>query len=95
MSTSFSFVRLSASLLFIAGVASGAEGIAGSLARLPQQPAAYEVANRTLTFEDGGVVHLSAAKDDGIAWLVHAAIQLQRYGCAQKGLLTAIHVPAG
>ena len=70
MSTSFSFVRLSASLLFIAGLASGAEALAGSLARLPQQTAAYEVANRTLTFEDGGVVHLSAAKDDGIAWLV-------------------------
>jgi hypothetical protein len=70
MSTSFSFARLSATLLFIAGVASGLEALAGSLPRLPQEPAAYEVANRTLTFEDGGVVHLSAAKDDGIAWLV-------------------------
>jgi hypothetical protein len=70
MSTRFLFARLSASLLFIAGVASGPEARAGSLPPLPQQSSAYEVANRTLTFEDGGVVHLSAAKDDGIAWLV-------------------------
>jgi hypothetical protein len=51
-------------------MASGLEAFAGSLPRMPQEPAAYEVANRTLTFEDGGVMHLSAAKDDGIAWLV-------------------------
>jgi hypothetical protein len=70
MSTTFPFARLSASLLFIAGVASGMEALAGNLPRLPQEPAAYEVANRTLTFEGGGVVHLSAAKDDGIAWLI-------------------------
>lgn len=70
MSTSSPFARLSVALLFIAGMASDLEAVAGSLPRLPQEPAAYEVANRTLTFEDGGVVHLSAAKDDGIAWLV-------------------------
>jgi hypothetical protein len=70
MSTTFPFARLSASLLFIAGVASGLEALAGSLPRLPQEAGAYEVVNRTLTFENEGVVHLSAAKDDGIAWLV-------------------------
>jgi hypothetical protein len=70
MSIGLPFARLSASLVFIAGMVSGLEVLADSIARLPQEPAAYEVANRTLTFEDGDVVHLSAAKDDGIAWLV-------------------------
>lgn len=70
MSTRFAFARVSAALLLFAGAASGLEAFAGSLPRLPRQSSAYEVANRTLTFEDGGVVHLSAAKDDGIAWLI-------------------------
>ena len=70
MSTGFPVGRLLVALSLIAGLVLGHAVTAQNLKRLPQHPEAYEVANRVLTFEKDGVVHLNAAKDDGIAWLV-------------------------
>jgi len=70
MSTGFPVGRFLVALSLIAGLVLGHAVTAQNLKRLPQHPEAYEVANRVLTFEKDGVVHLNAAKDDGIAWLV-------------------------
>ena len=86
MSTAFPGVRLSAALSLIAGLFISHAATAQSLARLPQQPAAYEVVNRALTIEAGGVVHLSAAKDDGIAWLVGQTFTQGRISVEVRGL---------
>lgn len=86
MSAGFPLVRLAVPLLSIAGLMLSHAASAQGLAHLPQQPEAYEVVNRTLTFEKGGVVHLDAAKDDGIAWLVDQPFTQGRITVEVRGL---------
>ena len=86
MSTGFPAGRLLVALSLITALVLGHTVSAQSLARLPQHPEAYEVANRVLTFEKGGVVHLSAAKDDGIAWLVDQAFTQGRITVEVRGV---------
>ncbi len=85
MSSPFMLVRISAALLLIAPII-GHSATAQNVARLPQQPEAYEVVNRTLSFEPGGVAHLNAAKDDGIAWLVGQTFKQGRIVVEVRGL---------
>ena len=86
MSRHFPVVRLSAALALIAGLVFVRAVTAQGLASLPQRPEAYEVVNRVLTFEKGGVAHLSAAKDDGIAWLVGQTFAQGRITLEVRGL---------
>jgi len=86
MSKHFAAGRFSFALSLMAGLLFGQAVAAQSLARLPQDPQAYEVVNRVLTFESGGVVHLNAAKEDGIAWLVDQAFTQGRIVVEVRGV---------
>lgn len=69
MSASVFSMRISTALLIFAGLAAGQLAAAEGAGAPAQHRATYEVVNRTLTIEPEGVMHLSAAPDDGIAWL--------------------------
>lgn len=86
MSTDCLAGRLSVAVSLVAGVIFGHAVSAQSLARMPQHPEAYEVVNRVLTFEKEETVHLSAAKDDGIAWLVGQTFTQGRITVEVRGL---------
>lgn len=87
MSTGFAAGRLLVvAVSLITGPVCAHSVSAQSLARLPRNPEAYEVLNRTLTLEEEGVVHLSAAKDDGIAWLVDQTFTHGRIVVEVRGL---------
>lgn len=59
---------------------------ASDRALLPASAAALEVFNRNATSIAGGVIHLDAAPDDGIAWIPGARFSAGRLSFEVKGL---------
>jgi hypothetical protein len=55
-------------------------------ALLPSSAAALEVFNRNATSSAGGVIHLDAAQNDGIAWIPGATFSSGRLSFEVKGL---------
>lgn len=86
MSTESSFVRTCVGVLIAVGLSAGQAAAANGLAQLPGKPEGYEVVNRVLTLEKGGVAHLSAAPEDGIAWLLGQTFTEGRISVEVRGV---------